>query len=164
MTEQKKAGNRKKWVLVSITIMAISLVFTWIAWKSMHPSDTITIGQLEKYANAGLLDDMECINGSYVALIYEEETKESKWYVVDTGADSQETGASDENAETGNSDASLEEIAGKADVQIKNENISPVVIFLMYVIQFGICYAFVCFAWWLYGKFRIGKRKEHYKV
>ena len=164
MTEKKKAGNRKKWVLVSITIMVISLVFTWIAWKSMHPSDTVTIGQLEEYADARLLDDMECINGSYVALIYEEETKESKWYAVDTDAKSQAESSSEESAEIENVDTSLEEIAGKADVQIKNENISPIVIFLMYVIQFGICYGFVWFAWKLYGKFRIGKRKEHYRV
>ena len=59
----------------------------------------------------------------------------------------------------------MEALAEKADVQIRSQKISPPVIFIMYAIQFAICYGSCggeC--WRLYGKFRIGKRKQHYRV
>ena len=44
-TNEKKAAfaGRKKWGLIAVTIAVISLVFTVISWKSMHPSKTVTM-------------------------------------------------------------------------------------------------------------------------
>ena len=47
--EKKKSGKSKKWILVAGTIAVIAIVFTWISWKSMHPSDVVTMEELEKY-------------------------------------------------------------------------------------------------------------------
>ncbi len=150
MTEaEKKSGNKKKWALTAGTIAVIAVVFTWLSWKSMHPENVVTMDELEKYASEELLNDMECINGSYVALIYDEQEQGSEWYALEsTDADK----------------AQVEAVAEQADVQIKEENISPPVIFIMYMIQFSICYGIVWGIWKLYGKFRIGKRKERYRV
>lgn len=63
-----------------------------------------------------------------------------------------------------NDQAEMEALAEKADVQIRSQKISPPVIFIMYAIQFAICYGIVWGIWRLYGKFRIGKRKQHYRV
>lgn len=147
--EKKKSGKSKKWILVAGTIAVIAIVFTWISWKSMHPSDVVTMEELEKYVQDKLVDDMECINGSYVVLIYDEQEQGSQWYSL-------KSSVSDETQ--------IQAHADTADVQIKEENISPPVIFIMYVIQFSICYGIVWGIWKLYGKFRIGKRKEHYRI
>lgn len=147
--EEKKAGSRTKWALVAGTIVVIAIVFTWISWKSMHPEKTVTMEEMEKYADEDLINDMECINGSYVVLIYDEQEQGSEWYALEsTEADKSQ----------------VEVMAERVDVQIKEENISPLVIFLMYMIQFSVCYGIVWGIWKLYGKFRIGKRKEHYRV
>lgn len=147
--EKKKSGKSKKWILVAGTIAVIAIVFTWISWKSMHPSDVVTMEELEKYVQDKLVDDMECINGSYVVLIYDEQEQGSQWYSL-------KSSVSDETQ--------IQALADTADVQIKEENISPPVIFIMYVIQFSICYGIVWGIWKLYRKFRIGKRKEHYRI
>lgn len=147
--EKKKSGKSKKWILVAGTIAVIAIIFTWISWKSMHPSDVVTMEELEKYVQDKLVDDMECINGSYVVLIYDEQEQGSQWYSL-------KSSVSDETQ--------IQALADTADVQIKEENISPPVIFIMYVIQFSICYGIVWGIWKLYGKFRIGKRKEHYRI
>ena len=60
--------------------------------------------------------------------------------------------------------AEAEALAERAGVKIKEEKISPPVIFIMYMLQFSICYGVVWGIWKLYGKFRIGKRKEHYRI
>ena len=147
--EEKKAGSRKKWALVAGTIAVLALVFTWISWRSMHPTRVVTMENLEKYASEELINDIECINGSYVFLIYDEQEQGSDWYALADGeADS----------------AQMEALAGLADVQIREENISPPVIFIMYMIQFSIGYGIVWGIWRLYGKFRIGKRKERYRL
>ena len=145
--EEKKAGSRKKWALVFGTIAVIAIVFTWISWKSMHPEKTVTMEELDQYAAQELVNDMECINGSYVVLIYNEQEQGSEWYAL-KGADQ----------------AQVEALAERAGVKIKEEKISPPMIFIMYMIQFSICYGVVWGIWKLYGKFRIGKRKEHYRI
>lgn len=147
--EEKKAGSRKKWGLVAGTIVVIAMVFTWISWNSMHPSKAVTMEELESYVNQDAVNDMECINGSYVVLIYDEQEQGSEWYALEAG-----------EGDVGE----IESLAEQADVQIKEEKISPPVIFLMYVIQFSLCYGIVWGVWKLYGKFRIGKRKEHYRI
>ena len=139
MTEEKetKSGRRKKWMLVAGTILVIAAVFTCISWNSMHPSKTVTMKELEDYASQELINQIECINGSYVVIICDEQEQARDWYAL-----------ADE----------------KADVQIRSQKISPPVIFIMYAIQFAICYGIVWGIWRLYGKFRIGKRKQHYQV
>ena len=145
--EEKKAGSRKKWALVFGTIAVIAIVFTWISWKSMHPEKTVTMEELDQYAAEELVNDMECINGFYMVLIYNEQEQGSEWYVL-------------EDADQ----AEAEALAERAGVKIKEEKISPPVIFIMYMLQFSICYGVVRGIWKLYGKFRIGKRKEHYRI
>lgn len=146
--EEKKAGNRKKWAVAAGTIAVLAIVFTWISWKSMHPAKVVTMEEMETYADEELINDIECINGSYVALIYDEQEQGSEWYALEsTDADKPQ----------------VEKLAERADVQIKEENISPPVIFIMYMIQFSICYGIVWGIWKLYGKFRIGKRRERYR-
>ena len=147
MTEEKKAGSRKKWALVFGTIAVIAIVFTWISWKSMHPEKTVTMEELDQYAAQELVNDMECINGSYMVLVYNEQEQGSEWYAL-------------EDADQ----AEAEALAERAGVKIKEEKISPPVIFIMYMLQFSICYGGVWGIWKLYGKFRIGKRKEHYRI
>ena len=90
---------------------------------------------------------MECINGSYVVLIYNEQEQGSEWYALKDADQAQ-----------------VEALAERAGVKIKEEKISPPMIFIMYMIQFSICYGVVWGIWKLYGKFRIGKRKEHYRI
>lgn len=145
--EEKKAGSRKKWALVFGTIAVIAIVFTWISWKSMHPEKTVTKEELDQYAAQELVNDMECINGSYMVLIYNEQEQGSEWYAL-------------EDADQAEAEALAERAGGK----IKEEKISPPVIFIMYMLQFSICYGVVWGIWKLYGKFRIGKRKEHYRI
>ena len=145
--EEKKAGSRKKWALVFGTIAVIAIVFTWISWKSMHPEKTVTMEELDQYAAQEQVNDMECINGSYVVLIYNEQEQGSEWYALKDADQAQ-----------------AEALAERAGVKIKEEKISPPVIFIMYMIQFSICYGVVWGIWKLYGKFRIGKRKEHYRI
>ena len=145
--EEKKAGSRKKWALVFGTIAVIAIVFTWISWKSMHPEKTVTMEELDQYAAQELVNDMECINGSYVVLIYNEQEQGSEWYALKDADQAQ-----------------VEALAERAGVKIKEEKISPPMIFIMYMIQFSICCGVVWGIWKLYGKFRIGKRKEHYRI
>ena len=145
--EEKKAGSRKKWALVFGTIAVIAIVFTWISWKSMHPEKTVTMEELDQYAAQELVNDMECINGSYMVLVYNEQEQGREWYAL-------------EDADQ----AEAEALAERAGVKIKEEKISPPVIFIMYMLQFSICYGVVWGIWKLYGKFRIGKRKEHYRI
>ena len=145
--EEKKAGSRKKWALVFGTIAVIAIVFTWISWKSMHPEKTVTMEELDQYAAQELVNDMDCNNGSYVVLIYNEQEQGSEWYALKDADQAQ-----------------AEALAERAGVKIKEEKISPPVIFIMYMIQFSICYGVVWGIWKLYGKFRIGKRKEHYRI
>ena len=145
--EEKKAGSRKKWARVFGTIAVIAIVFTWISWKSMHPEKTVTMEELDQYAAQELVNDMECINGSYVVLIYNEQEQGSEWYALKDADQAQ-----------------VEALAERAGVKIKEEKISPPMIFIMYMIQFSICYGVVWGIWKLYGKFRIGKRKEHYRI
>lgn len=75
MTEEKetKSGRRKKWMLVAGTILVIAAVFTCISWNSMHPSKTVTMKELEDYASQELINQIECINGSYVVMICDEQ-------------------------------------------------------------------------------------------
>ncbi len=150
-TNEKKAAfaGRKKWGLIAVTIAVISLVFTVISWKSMHPSKTVTMEKMKTYAKEKLLDDIECINDSYVVLIYDEKTQSSEWFALES---------------TEEDKAEVEALAETAGVQIKEEKISPPIIFVMYFLQFFICYGLVWGVWRLYGKLRIGKRKEHYRV
>lgn len=96
----------------------------------------------------GLINQIECINGSYVVMICDEQEQASDWYALADETDQ----------------AEMEALAEKADVQIRSQKISPPVIFIMYAIQFAICYGIVWGIWRLYGKFRIGKRKQHYRV
>ena len=124
--EEKKAGSRKKWALVFGTIAVIAIVFTWISWKSMHPEKTVTMEELDQYAAQELVNDMECINGSYVVLIYNEQEQGSEWYALKDADQAQ-----------------AEALAERAGVKIKEEKISPPVIFIMYMIQFSICYGVV---------------------
>ena len=145
--EEKKAGSRKKWALVFGTIAVIAIVLPWISWKAMHPEKTVTMEELDQYAAQELVNDMECINGSYVVLIYNEQEQGSEWYALKDADQAQ-----------------AEALAERAGVKIKEEKISPPVIFIMYMIQFSICYGVVWGIWKLYGKFRIGKRKEHYRI
>lgn len=123
-------------------------VFTCISWNSMHPSKTVTMKELEDYASQELINQIECINGSYVVMICDEQEQASDWYALADETDQ----------------AEMEALAEKADVQIRSQKISPPVIFIMYAIQFAICYGIVWGIWRLYGKFRIGKRKQHYRV
>ena len=81
--EEKKAGSRKKWALVFGTIAVIAIVFTWISWKSMHPEKTVTMEELDQYAAEELVNDMECINGSYMVLLYNEQEQGSEWYALE---------------------------------------------------------------------------------
>ena len=150
MTEEKetKSGRRKKWMLVAGTILVIAAVFTCISWNSMHPSKAVTMKELEDYASQELINQIECINGSYVVMICDEQEQASDWYALADETDQ----------------AEMEALAEKADVQIRSQKISPPVIFIMYAIQFAICYGIVWGIWRLYGKFRIGKRKQHYRV
>ena len=148
--EKKEAfAGKKKWGLIAVTIAVISLVFTVISWKSMHPSKTVTMEEMKTYAKEKLIDDMECINGSYVVLIYDEKTQSSEWFALES---------------TDEDKTEIEALAETANVQIKEEKISPPIIFIMYFLQFFICYGLVWGVWKLYGKLRIGKRKEHYRV
>ena len=84
MTEEKetKSGRRKKWMLVAGTILVIAAVFTCISWNSMHPSKTVTMKELEDYASQELINQIECINGSYVVMICDEQEQASDWYAL----------------------------------------------------------------------------------
>lgn len=116
----------------------------------MHPSKTVTMEKMKTYAREKLLDDIECINDSYVVLIYDEKTQSSEWFALES---------------TEEDKAEVEALAETAGVQIKEEKISPPIIFVMYFLQFFICYGLVWGVWRLYGKLReSGKRKEHYRV
>lgn len=71
--KRNKIGRRKKWMLVAGTILVIAAVFTCISWNSMHPSKTVTMKELEDYASQELINQIECINGSYVVMICDEQ-------------------------------------------------------------------------------------------
>ena len=101
MTEEKetKSGRRKKWMLVAGTILVIAAVFTCISWNSMHPSKTVTMKELEDYASQELINQIECINGSYVVMICDEQEQASDWYALADETDQAEMEALAEKAD-----------------------------------------------------------------
>ena len=66
-------------MLVAGTILVIAAVFTCISWNSMHPSKTVTMKELEDYVSQELINQIECINGSYVVMICDEQEQASDW-------------------------------------------------------------------------------------
>ena len=90
-------------MLVAGTILVIAAVFTCISWNSMHPSKTVTMKELEDYASQELINQIECINGSYVVMICDEQEQASDWYALADETDQ----------------AEMEALAEKADVQIQ---------------------------------------------
>ena len=91
-------------MLVAGTILVIAAVFTCISWNSMHPSKTVTMKELEDYASQELINQIECINGSYVVMICDEQEQASDWYALADETDQ----------------AEMEALAEKADVQIRS--------------------------------------------
>lgn len=139
---------KKKWLIVGGTILVIALVFTCLSWRSMHPEESISIKELQKGVQDGSVVQIDCVNGSYIVLAETEDS--SGWY-----------GVSEENGE--DLDEEIEKIAADAEIMLTRENVTIPYIFVVYVIQFSICYGVVRVLWFLYGKLRIGKRKEYYK-
>ena len=109
----------------------------------MHPEKTVTMEELDQYAAQELVNDMECINGSYVVLIYNEQEQGSEWYALKDADQAQ-----------------VEALAERAGVKIKEEKISPPVIFIMYMIQFSICYGVVWGIWKVTGNSALGREKS----
>ena len=101
MTEEKetKSGRRKKWMLVAGTILVIAAVFTCISWNSMHPSKTVTMKELEDYASQELINQIECINGSYVVMICDEQEQASDWYALADETAGGKSGCTDQKPE-----------------------------------------------------------------
>lgn len=145
---EKGKRFKKKWLVVGATILAIALAFTCLSWRSMHPEESITIEELQKGAEDGSVVQIDCVNGSYIVLV--ENEKNASWYRISA----EETEALDEQ---------IEKIAADAEIMLTRENVTLPYVFLVYVVQFSICYGAVWVLWFLYGKLRIGKRKEHYR-
>ena len=140
--------KRKKWPLIVGTILVIALVFTGLSWSSIHPKEEITLKEFETGVKDGSISEIDCVNGSYIALV--EKEKEVAWVQI----------SGDEDADI---DETVEKLAEDGMIILTRENTSLPAIFFIYVIQFSVCYGMVWLLWWFYGKFRIGKRKERYR-
>ena len=143
-TKEKK----KKWPLIVGTILIIALVFTGLSWSSIHPKEEITLEEFEAGVKDGSISEVDCVNGSYIALV--EKEKGVAWVQI----------SGDEEADI---DETVEKLAEDGMIILTRENTSLPAIFFLYVIQFSVCYGMVWLLWWFYGKFRIGKRKERYR-
>ena len=143
-TKEKK----KKWPLIVGTILIIALVFTGLSWSSIHPKEEITLEEFETGVKDGSISEIDCVNGSYIALV--EKEKEVAWVQI----------SGDEDADI---DETVEKLAEDGMIILTRENTSLPAIFFIYVIQFSMCYGVVWLLWWFYGKVRIGKRKERYR-
>ena len=140
--------KRKKWLLIVGTILVIALVFTGLSWSSIHPKEEITLKEFETGVKDGSISEIDCVNGSYIALA--EKEKGVAWVRI--------SGNGDENL-----DETVEKIAQEGEIMLTRENTSLPAMFFIYVIQFSMCYGVVWLLWWFYGKVRIGKRKERYR-
>ncbi|MDO5134446.1 MAG: hypothetical protein Q4D55_00215 [Eubacteriales bacterium] len=144
------SGKWKKRMLVLGTILVLALVFSWISWSAMDPKETMSLDLFRRNAERGLVEEVDRINGRCLAAVADEEDGKITWYGLEPEA-GKDMGAF------------VEQVAEVTEIPCNQEEVSFVTVFLMYVLQLGVCYGVAAGLWSLYGRTRIKRRKEHYR-